>query len=49
MFFGMSISTGFGIFLIPGLYVLLQTNRERIKAWFGRLFSHSSEPREQEV
>ena len=32
MFFGMSIATIFGIFLIPGLYVVLQANRERIKA-----------------
>lgn len=32
MFFGMSISTGLGIFLIPGLYVFLQTYREKIKA-----------------
>ena len=39
MFFGMSISTGFGIFIIPGLYVVLQTNRERIKALLGRFFA----------
>lgn len=39
MFFGMSISTGLGIFLIPGLYVLLQTYREKIKAWLSRAFS----------
>lgn len=33
IFFGMAISTGLGIFLIPGLYVFLQTYREKIKAW----------------
>lgn len=38
MFFGMSVATVFGIFLIPGLYVVLQTNRERAKAWLGRMF-----------
>lgn len=41
MFFGMSISTGLGIFLIPGLYVFLQTYREKIKAQLGGLFSKS--------
>jgi hydrophobe/amphiphile efflux-1 (HAE1) family protein len=39
MFFGMSMATTFGIFLIPGLYVVLQTNRERVKRAFGWLFS----------
>ncbi|MDR0653019.1 MAG: efflux RND transporter permease subunit, partial [Synergistaceae bacterium] len=39
MFFGMSMATVFGIFLIPGLYVVLQTNRERIKKLFSFLFS----------
>ena len=43
MFFGMSIATLFGIFLIPGLYVLLQTNRERIKALIKRAFSKRQE------
>ncbi len=38
MFFGMSVATIFGIFLIPGLYVVLQTNRERAKAWLARMF-----------
>jgi hydrophobe/amphiphile efflux-1 (HAE1) family protein len=37
MFFGMSIATTFGIFLIPGLYVFLQTYRERIKSAIGRM------------
>jgi len=39
MFFGLSLATGFGIFLIPGLYVVLQKNRERVKSFIGRLFS----------
>ena len=43
MFFGMSIATIFGIFLIPGLYVVLQANRERIKAWLKRAFSKRQE------
>ncbi|EFC90570.1 transporter, hydrophobe/amphiphile efflux-1 (HAE1) family [Dethiosulfovibrio peptidovorans DSM 11002] len=37
MFFGMSIASTFGIFLIPGLYVFLQTYRERIKGAIGRM------------
>lgn len=44
MFFGMSMATVLGIFLIPGLYVLLQTYRERIKGFFAR-----STPKGQEV
>jgi hydrophobe/amphiphile efflux-1 (HAE1) family protein len=44
MFFGMSMATVFGIFLIPGLYTVLQTNRERIKRLFGSLlFSRKNE------
>lgn len=39
MFFGMSIATAVGIFLIPGLYVFLQTNRERFKALMHRAFT----------
>lgn len=39
MFFGMSMATVLGIFLIPGLYVFLQTNRERIKAFMKGAFS----------
>ncbi|MDR3265937.1 MAG: efflux RND transporter permease subunit [Synergistaceae bacterium] len=38
MFFGMGIATVFGIFIIPGIYVFLQTNRERAKASIGRMF-----------
>ncbi|MBL3592522.1 MAG: efflux RND transporter permease subunit [Synergistaceae bacterium] len=37
MFFGMSIATVIGIFLIPGLYVLLQRAREKFKALIGAL------------
>jgi hydrophobe/amphiphile efflux-1 (HAE1) family protein len=43
MFFGMSMATVFGIFLIPGLYTVLQTNRERVKRLFGFLFSKKDE------
>lgn len=35
MFFGMSVATAFGIFIIPGLYVFLQTYREKLKAMIG--------------
>jgi hydrophobe/amphiphile efflux-1 (HAE1) family protein len=38
MFFGMGMATVFGIFIIPGLYVVLQTNRERVKRFFGAIF-----------
>ncbi|MDR1020772.1 MAG: efflux RND transporter permease subunit [Synergistaceae bacterium] len=38
MFFGMSVATVFGIFVIPGIYAVLQKNRERVKAVFKRLF-----------
>lgn len=48
MFFGMGIATGFGIFLIPGLYVFLQTYREKIKTWIGRVFSRK-QTEEQEA
>jgi Cu/Ag efflux pump CusA len=43
MFFGMSMATVFGIFLIPGLYAVLQTNRERVKGLFRYLFSRKDE------
>ena len=43
MFFGMSMATVFGIFLIPGLYAVLQTNRERVKGMFRSLFSRKNE------
>lgn len=35
MFFGMTVATVLGIFLIPGLFVMMQTLRERIKAMLG--------------
>ncbi|MDR0649527.1 MAG: efflux RND transporter permease subunit [Synergistaceae bacterium] len=38
MFFGMSVATVFGIFVIPGIYAVLQKNRERAKALLKRLF-----------
>jgi multidrug efflux pump subunit AcrB len=43
MFFGMLIGTVFGIFLIPGIYAVLQTNRERIKAFIKKIFSKAQE------
>ena len=46
MFFGMSMATILGIFLIPGLYVVLQTYREKIKAAIARMFTAKQEPRE---
>jgi hydrophobe/amphiphile efflux-1 (HAE1) family protein len=48
MFFGMSVATAFGIFVIPGLYVFLQTNRERAKALLSRLFGHSTQNNAEE-
>jgi HAE1 family hydrophobic/amphiphilic exporter-1 len=47
MFFGMGISTAFGIFIIPGLYVVLQTNRERVKSFIRKVFSKKSDAQEQ--
>jgi multidrug efflux pump subunit AcrB len=49
MFFGMSLATALGIFLIPGLYVFLQTFREKIKAGVRRAFSHPEATTEKEV
>ena len=46
MFFGMGVATVFGIFLIPGLYVVLQTNRERIKRLFRFLSSGKKEAKD---
>lgn len=43
IFFGMSIATTCGIFLIPGLYVFLQTYREKIKARIRRAFVKNEE------
>jgi len=49
IFFGMAISTGLGIFLIPGLYVFLQSYREKIKAWGARVFLSKTKTEEQEA
>ena len=49
MFFGMSMATAFGIFLIPGLYVVLQSWRERIKAALRRSFAEKKEPEPEET
>jgi HAE1 family hydrophobic/amphiphilic exporter-1 len=49
MFFGMSLATGLGIFLIPGLYTILQTCREKIKAAVRHLFSHPEVTTKKEV
>ena len=39
MFFGMIIATVFGVFLIPGLFVMMQTFREKLKAAIsGRIY-----------
>jgi len=43
IFFGMGIATVFGIFLIPGLYVLLQTYRERTKVHISNALSKNEE------
>jgi hydrophobe/amphiphile efflux-1 (HAE1) family protein len=43
IFFGMSLATALGIFLIPGLYTVLQKNRERAKRLLGLLFSGNKE------
>ena len=43
MFFGMTIATVFGVFLIPGLFVFMQTLRENIKAFFRNMFDDEDE------
>ncbi|MBQ6772772.1 MAG: efflux RND transporter permease subunit [Synergistaceae bacterium] len=40
MVFGMTVATVFGVFLIPGLFVLMQTFREKLKAGLARMFGH---------
>ena len=42
----MSMATAFGIFLIPGLYVFLQTWRERIKSGLKRVFASKDAAKE---
>jgi HAE1 family hydrophobic/amphiphilic exporter-1 len=49
IFFGMVMATSLGIFLIPGLYVVLQKNRERAKRFLGRIFSQEKEAAEVEI
>ncbi|MDR1472198.1 MAG: efflux RND transporter permease subunit [Synergistaceae bacterium] len=46
MFFGMSLATTFGIFLIPGLYAVLETNRERGKRLIASLFFQKNRRRD---
>ena len=48
MFFGMTLATVLGIFLIPGLYVFLQTFREAFKAAVGRVLSKTKATPESE-
>ncbi|QVL35968.1 efflux RND transporter permease subunit [Aminirod propionatiphilus] len=48
MFFGMTLATVLGIFLIPGLYVFLQTSREAFKAAVGRVLSKTKATPESE-
>ena len=45
-FFGMLASVVFGILLIPGLYALFQTWRERIKRFFGYLSARAQRRRD---
>ena len=49
MFFGMTLATTLGIFLIPGLYAVLQTNRERAKRALSWLFSKKKEAADDET
>jgi len=39
-FFGMLFSVAFGILLVPGLYALFQTWRERVKGFFANMKGH---------
>ena len=48
MVFGMTAATVFGIFLIPGLFVMMQTLREGIKARIRNLFAEHDEDYEDE-
>jgi hypothetical protein len=45
----MSLATTLGIFLIPGLYAVLQTNRERVKRALSWLFSKKKEADDDET
>jgi HAE1 family hydrophobic/amphiphilic exporter-1 len=44
-FFGMLASVVFGILLVPGLYALFQTWRERVKRFFAFLSATASRRR----
>ena len=44
-FFGMLFSVAFGILLVPGLYALFQTWRERVKRFFAYISSVSERRR----
>jgi HAE1 family hydrophobic/amphiphilic exporter-1 len=43
MFFGMTVATVLGIFLIPGLFVMMQTFREGIKSMLGMKGSYDND------
>ena len=43
MFFGMTVATVFGVLLIPGLFVFMQTLREKLKVFLHRLFKGDDE------
>ena len=45
-FFGMLFSVAFGILLVPGLYALFQTWRERIKRVFGYVSARAQRRRQ---
>ena len=45
-FWGMAASVSFGILLVPGLYSLFQTWRERVKRFFGYISAMSKRRRE---
>ena len=45
-FFGMGASVAFGILLVPGLYALFQTWRERVKRFFSYLATTAARRRE---
>ena len=48
-FWGMAASVGFGILLVPGLYALFQTWRERVKRFFAYLGATAARRRELSV
>lgn len=48
MFFGMTVATVLGIFLIPGLFVMMQTLREGVKSMLGMSNGYEDEYDEDE-